>query len=154
MNGKARHLDMDRSLTAQESAERLQRLPLGWELKELLAGTAVVPKYTYGSENHGTTKAAMLTLKRTLELAIRGRYHQARASEVLWTVVLHGERVDPEQAMAIKAFQDIIRIIRKRSQLWATFEHIWKSSSTWIVAPVARGPVHRLAMLMRECGWQ
>jgi hypothetical protein len=69
-------------------------------------------------------------------------------------VVLHGERVDPEQAMAMKAFQDMIRIIRKRSQLWAAFEHIWKSSCTWSAAPLARGPVHRLAMLIREWGWQ
>ena len=65
-------MDNDRGISAGEAAERLRNLPVGWELKRLLAGIAVAPKYVCGAENHGVTKTATDKLQRQLELAIRG----------------------------------------------------------------------------------
>lgn len=81
---------------ALAAAERLGRLPVGWELKDLLAGLAVVTKYTYGAENHGDLKCDTQTLKRHIEIVVRGPMHQMRAPELLWTLALNGPRSGPE----------------------------------------------------------
>ena len=99
-------------------------------------------------------EAATQKLPRKVELAIWGLYHRAPAPELLWALILKGHRAGPEQALANKAFQDVVRILQKRPQLWGQFAHVWNAKAQWRVAPQAIGPVPRLAYLMQEWGWK
>jgi hypothetical protein len=79
IDAKERSVEKIRATAAGEAAERLKKLPLGWELKESLASCAVVTKYVCGAENHGAPKKETYKLQRQVELAVRGPLHQGRA---------------------------------------------------------------------------
>lgn len=141
---RARPDQRRRADSALGASERLRMLPVGWQLKDLLAGIAVGTKYIYGAENHGDTQGETEGLKRSLELAIRGPIHKMRPPGVLCTVVLQGHRSNPDQALAIRAFQYIVRTPKKRPQLQETFGDTWHKRDMWETSPIKRRPVGRL----------
>ena len=150
VEAEERSIEKIRATAAGEAAERLKRLPLGWELKDRLAGSAVVSKYVYGAENHGAPKKETSRLQRQVELAVRGPLHQGRARELLWTLILKGERSDPEQVLVIQAFQTFVRILQKRPETWEAFMRIWEKKDRWKSQTMARVPMQRLGQIMEK----
>ena len=69
--------------------------------------------------------------------------------------VREGRRLfDEAQAMAVKAFQNIVRILQKRVGTWEQLQRIWEQREHWRVTPLAKGPVQHLAYLMERWSWQ
>lgn len=125
-----------RAQSALDATERLGRLHVGWELEGLLAAIAVTSEYIYGAEDHEDKTAGTLQLTRQLELPIRELKPHNSVVEILWTVWLRGERLNPEQALAIRAFQDIVRMLKRRMVLLQTWGDICPSACQHL--PIAR----------------
>lgn len=80
--------------------------------------------------------------------------HKGRAPETCWTVVLCGDRLDPEQAQALKAFQDVQRSFKKCLRLIETFQRIWHKRHQWEYLLLARGRVYRFSHFLQKWDWQ
>ena len=72
-------------------------------------------------------------------------------------MVYQGSKVDPEQVLAIGASREIVKILQKSEVLWKPLERAWTNGEAIAHLPLSasiRGPVARLANLMKRWGWQ
>ena len=107
-----------------QNAERIQRLPLGRNAKDILCGMRAVSTITYGSEQGFPPVADIRKCRTAISRAIRGDNHRLRSLEILFTVVLKGHRSDPLQALAYDAFLTLRRILQKNDDVHLSLIHI------------------------------
>ena len=78
-------------------AERITSVPLGFNVRALLAQSAVVPKALYASTFTGVARRELATLQTAILKAIWGPGRALRCKEIVFTLLLQGHRADPGQ---------------------------------------------------------
>ena len=72
-----------------------------------------------------------------------------KAIELVFTVVLNGERSDPAQALAVQAFTKVRRLLQKHPCLWESFSTVWELQKD-TKQRIPSGPSSRMHILLRK----
>ena len=134
------------------TAERIQRLPLGRDAKDIICGMCVVSIITYGSEQGFPPLSDIRTCRTAISRAIRGDNPRLRSFEIFFTAVLKGHRSDPLQALAYDAFLTLRRIPQKNDEVHELFAEVWNLRRQNGSRP-STGPVRTLMTLVGQWGW-
>eukprot|EP00660_Eupelagonema_oceanica_P019103 gene19103-biopygen11384 len=134
-------------------AARVRHLsPATFTEKAWLLAAAAAPKGLFGCAVTPYTRAQLASLRRAFAMALFPK-HTRRCQEIVFTLMVQGHRIDPEQVVPYECLRLLWRMVDRRPDLRGPIERVWRERQQK-AAQDAAGPIYRLECVAEQLGWQ
>eukprot|EP00660_Eupelagonema_oceanica_P019456 gene19456-biopygen3601 len=138
---------------ATKVATRVRHLsPATFKEKAWLLAAAAAPKGLFGSAVTPYTTAQLAALRRAFSMALFPK-HTRRCQEIVFTLMVEGHRIDPEQVVPYECLRLLWRMVDRRPDLRGPIERVWQERRQPAAAR-AEGPIHRLEHVAEQLQWE
>eukprot|EP00664_Eupelagonemidae_sp_cell27_P006048 gene6048-8598_t len=145
-------LAAERVRAARAVAARVSCLPMTLEEKAVLLAAAASPRGIYGCAVTPYSQSQLQSLRRAFAAALFPK-HKRRCLEIVFTLMVKGHLLDPEQAVPYQCLRTLRDMADRRPELRARVERTWHARRRG-AEPQAPGPLRQVQEAAALLGWE
>ena len=136
---------------AQECADGVGAMPVGFDERAFLLQGAVLPKGMHACAVNNLPTHLVGHLRTAVLRALWGSGRRFRCKEIVLSLFVRGHRLDPGQVMTYSALTTLHKMLCTRPTLHTLLSETWRAT---VRRRTATGPISRVRNVLRQLNWE